>query len=69
MMLRKMKETAEAYLGIPVTKAIISAPAHFQGAERNAIMAAGQDAGLKVYRCCVGDGGRWHRARPRPIRN
>jgi len=46
----KMKETAEAYLGKPVTKAVITVPAYFNDAQRQATKDAGQIAGLEVLR-------------------
>jgi molecular chaperone HscC len=48
--LRALKEDAEAYLGVPVTEAIITVPAYFSDAQRKATRAAGQLAGLKVER-------------------
>jgi len=50
MVLTKMKETAEAYLGHPVTKAVITVPAHFGDAQRQATKDAGMIAGLDVLR-------------------
>ncbi|OVA14875.1 Heat shock protein 70 family [Macleaya cordata] len=50
MILRKMKETAEAYLGQKIKNAVISVPAHYDYAERQAIMDAGTIAGLNVVR-------------------
>ena len=48
--LRKMKETAEAYLGETVTQAVITVPAYFNDAQRQATKDAGQIAGLEVLR-------------------
>ncbi len=48
--LAKMKEAAEAHLGEPVTRAIITVPAYFNDAQRQATKDAGQIAGLKVER-------------------
>ena len=48
--LQKMKETAEAYLGEPVTQAVITVPAYFNDAQRQATKDAGQIAGLEVLR-------------------
>jgi molecular chaperone HscC len=48
--LRKMKKTAEDYLGEEVTEAVITVPAYFSDAQRKATRAAGQLAGLKVER-------------------
>lgn len=48
--LRALKEDAEAYLGTPVTEAVISVPAYFNDAQRKATKRAGQLAGLKVER-------------------
>ncbi|CCA68801.1 related to glucose-regulated protein 78 of hsp70 family [Serendipita indica DSM 11827] len=48
--LAKMKETAEAYLGHPVTHAVITVPAYFNDAQRSATRDAGTIAGLKVAR-------------------
>ncbi len=48
--LQKMKETAESYLGEPVTEAVITVPAYFNDAQRQATKDAGQIAGLKVLR-------------------
>jgi len=48
--LRKMKETAEAKLGAPVTKAVITVPAYFNDAQRQATKDAGKIAGLDVLR-------------------
>ncbi len=48
--LQKMKETAEAYLGETVTKAVITVPAYFNDAQRQATKDAGQIAGLEVMR-------------------
>ncbi len=48
--LQKMKETAESYLGEPVTQAVITVPAYFNDAQRQATKDAGQIAGLEVLR-------------------
>ena len=48
--LTKMKETAEAYLGEPVTEAIVTVPAYFSDAQRQATKDAGKIAGLEVRR-------------------
>ena len=50
MVLRKMKETAEAYLGEDVTKAVITVPAYFNDSQRQATQDAGKIAGLEVER-------------------
>jgi len=48
--LQKMKETAEAYLGSGVTQAVITVPAYFNDAQRQATKDAGKIAGLEVLR-------------------
>lgn len=48
--LRKMKKTAEDYLGVPVTQAVITVPAYFNDQQRQATKDAGQIAGLEVLR-------------------
>ena len=48
--LQKMKETAEAYLGEAVTQAVITVPAYFNDAQRQATKDAGKIAGLEVLR-------------------
>jgi molecular chaperone DnaK len=48
--LQKMKETAEAHLGGPVTQAVITVPAYFNDAQRQATKDAGRIAGLDVLR-------------------
>ena len=48
--LGKMKETAEAYLGEPVTQAVITVPAYFNDSQRQATKDAGRIAGLEVLR-------------------
>jgi molecular chaperone DnaK len=48
--LQKMKETAEAYLGEPVTQAVITVPAYFNDSQRQATKDAGRIAGLEVLR-------------------
>lgn len=50
LILRALKEDAEAALGMPVTEAVITVPAYFSDAQRKATRAAGQIAGLKVER-------------------
>ena len=48
--LQKMKQTAEDYLGEPVSKAVITVPAYFNDAQRQATKDAGKIAGLEVER-------------------
>ncbi|MCC6305458.1 MAG: molecular chaperone DnaK [Rhodobacteraceae bacterium] len=48
--LQKMKETAESFLGEPVTQAVITVPAYFNDAQRQATKDAGKIAGLEVLR-------------------
>jgi len=48
--LTKMKETAEAYLGHPITRAVITVPAYFNDSQRQATKDAGRIAGLEVMR-------------------
>ena len=50
LVLRKMKETAEAYLGEEVTQAVITVPAYFNDSQRQATADAGKIAGLEVQR-------------------
>ena len=50
LVLQKMKETAEKYLGQEVTKAVITVPAYFNDAQRQATKDAGKIAGLEVLR-------------------
>ncbi|URW80481.1 molecular chaperone DnaK [Xiashengella succiniciproducens] len=50
MVLQKMKKTAEDYLGQEVTEAVITVPAYFNDAQRQATKEAGEIAGLKVSR-------------------
>ena len=50
MILRKLKADAEAYLGQPVTEAVITVPAYFNDAQRQATKDAGKIAGLEVKR-------------------
>ncbi len=50
MVLRKLKEAAEAYLGHTVTRAVVTVPAYFNDAQRQATKDAGEIAGLKVDR-------------------
>lgn len=50
MVLQKMKKTAEDYLGHEVTEAVVTVPAYFNDAQRQATKEAGEIAGLKVLR-------------------
>jgi molecular chaperone DnaK len=50
MILQKLKQAAEDYLGQPVTKAVITVPAYFNDAQRQATKDAGKIAGLEVLR-------------------
>ena len=50
MILQKLKSDAEAYLGEPVTEAVITVPAYFTDAQRQATKDAGKIAGLEVKR-------------------
>lgn len=50
MILQKLKQDAEAYLGEPVDKAVITVPAYFDDSQRNATKDAGRIAGLEVLR-------------------
>ncbi len=50
MVLQKMKQTAEDYLGFPVSKAVVTVPAYFNDAQRQATKDAGKIAGLDVLR-------------------
>jgi L1 cell adhesion molecule like protein len=50
MVLTKMKETAEAYLDMTVTSAVITVPASFNNSQRQATMDAGAIAGLNILR-------------------
>jgi molecular chaperone DnaK len=50
MILQKLKKDAEAYLGEPVTQAVITVPAYFNDAQRQATKDAGKIAGLEVLR-------------------
>ena len=50
MILQKLKQAAEDHLGQPVTKAVITVPAYFNDAQRQATKEAGQIAGLEVMR-------------------
>ncbi|MBL8799749.1 MAG: Hsp70 family protein, partial [Planctomycetia bacterium] len=50
MILRKLRDRASAYLGAPVTKAVVTVPAYFNDAQRQATREAGELAGLEVVR-------------------
>jgi len=50
MVLQKMKETAESYLGEQVTQAVVTVPAYFNDSQRQATKDAGRIAGLEVLR-------------------
>src|SRR5213592_3547525 len=50
MILQKLKQAAEEYLGTTITKVVITVPAHFNDAQRQATKDAGQIAGLEVMR-------------------
>jgi len=50
MILQKMRETAESYLGQPVTQAVVTVPAYFNDSQRQATKDAGRIAGLEVLR-------------------
>ncbi len=50
MILQKLKADAEAYLGVPVTQAVVTVPAYFDDSQRQATKDAGQIAGLDVLR-------------------
>ena len=50
MVLQKMKKTAEEYLGQEVTEAVVTVPAYFNDAQRQATKDAGEIAGLNVKR-------------------
>jgi len=50
MILQKMKETAESYLGEKVTQAVVTVPAYFNDSQRQATKDAGKIAGLEVLR-------------------
>ena len=50
MILQKMKKTAEDYLGTTVTEAVVTVPAYFNDAQRQATKEAGEISGLKVQR-------------------
>src|ERR671913_896328 len=50
MVLQKLKQAAEEYLGQPVSRAVITVPAYFNDAQRQATKEAGQIAGLEVMR-------------------
>ena len=57
MILRKLKKDAESYLGEPVTEAVITVPAYFNDAQRQATKDAGRIAGLNVLRIRLGSRG------------
>ena len=65
MILKKLKEAAEAYLGEKVTRAVITVPAYFNDSQRQATKDAGQIAGLTVERHRQRADGRRARLRPR----
>ena len=50
MVLRQLKQNAEEYFGVPVSKAVITVPAYFNDAQRQATKDAGRIAGLEVLR-------------------
>jgi len=50
LVLRSLKEDAEAYLGVPITRAVISVPAYFNDAQRKATKLAREFAGLNIER-------------------
>ncbi len=50
MILQKIKSDAEAYLGQPVTQAVITVPAYFNDSQRQATKDAGKIAGMEVLR-------------------
>jgi len=50
MILNKMKEIAESYLGVAITNAVVTVPAHFNGSQRRATRDAGTVCGLNVLR-------------------
>jgi molecular chaperone DnaK len=50
MVLQKLKQAAEEYLGTPITRAVITVPAYFNDAQRQATKEAGKIAGLEVMR-------------------
>lgn len=54
MILQKMKETAEAYLGKDVKHAVVTVPAYFNDAQRQATKDAGTISGLNVVRRGIG---------------
>src|SRR5205823_4331386 len=56
LILRKLKEAAEAYLGEKVTQAVITVPAYFNDSQRQATKDAGKIAGLEVLRIIDGIG-------------
>ena len=50
MILKKIKEDCEKYVGETITQAVITVPAYFNDSQRNATKVAGEIAGLKVER-------------------
>lgn len=50
LMIKRVKESAEAFLGVPVTEAVLTVPAHFTSNQRQALRKAAEHAGLKVLR-------------------
>ena len=71
LILQKLKADAEAYLGEPVTQAVITVPAYFNDAQRQATKDAGRIAGLEVKRIineptAAAWPTAWTTARPRP---
>ena len=60
MVLQKMKQTAEDYLGQSVTEAVITVPAYFNDAQRQATKEAGEIAGLNVRRIINQQPRHWH---------
>ena len=60
MVLEKMKKTAEVALGCPIKKAVITVPAYFNDAQRQATKDAGEIAALKERVAQMLDAGGWH---------
>lgn len=50
MVLTKCRDLAERYLGVPVKRAVVTVPAYFNDAQRNATKAAGRIAGMDILR-------------------